>query len=54
MITKQLRDWLEKRWRFDNHRKYHGYFQEWLQNITPGQIQGFSKQMYNDENNVLR
>ena len=27
-----------------NHPKYHKYFQEWIANVTQGQIEGFEKQ----------
>ena len=52
-INKELRQWLLERWLSDNHKKYHKYFDEWVSNITMSQIEGFSKQMYNDKNNVL-
>jgi hypothetical protein len=28
----------------DNHKKYHHYFYEWIDKITPAQIEGFAKQ----------
>jgi hypothetical protein len=43
-MTKELVEWLEFRWRKDNHKKYHRYFNEWLKNITQSQIEGFAKQ----------
>ena len=51
-MTKELYNWLELRFRQDNHPKYTRYFEEWISNITDGQILGFSKQMYNDKNKV--
>ena len=36
-----------------NHAKYRHLFEEWVRNITTSQIEGFNKQMYNKENNVL-
>lgn len=53
-MDKELTDWLEKRWRYDNHTKYRHLFSEWIENITEGQVIGFYKQMYNDIHNVLR
>lgn len=53
-MDKELMDWLEKRWRYDNHAKYRHLFSEWIENITEGQVIGFRKQMYNDIHNVLR
>ena len=44
-MTKELYNWLELRFRQDNHPKYTRYFEEWISNITDDQILGFSKQM---------
>ena len=52
--NKGLKQWLLIRWIHDNHKKYHKYFDEWFNKITISQIEGFTKQMYNDKNNVLR
>ena len=41
----QLYIYLEKRWRFSNHKKYHKYFKEWIENITENQIYYFTKDM---------
>lgn len=41
------------KFRKDNHRKYHKYFDLWISNITESQMIGFSKQMYHDVNNIL-
>ena len=43
-MTDELYRWLEERWKYDNHPKYHRYFYEWVDNITQSQIEGFSKQ----------
>lgn len=43
-MTRELYEWLEYRWRMDNHKKYHHYFYEWVDKITPAQIEGFAKQ----------
>lgn len=53
MLTTKLKEWLRERWRLDNHAKYQQYFEEWVSNILPSQIEGFEKQMYNLENHVL-
>lgn len=54
MINKELFNWLQQRFYRDNHAKYKHYFDEWVKNITETQINGFSKQMYIDKNNILR
>lgn len=41
------------RFRKDNHSKYYNYFDLWISNITESQVIGFSKQMYNDVNNIF-
>lgn len=51
-MNQPILNWLQYRWRIDNHNKYQHLFKEWIVNITPGQIQGFEKQMYNDINKV--
>lgn len=43
-MNKDLYNWLEKEWRFNNHVKYQKYFKEWISNLTPDQIFGFAKQ----------
>ena len=43
-MNKDLYNWLEKEWRFNNHVKYQKYFKEWISNLTPDQITGFTKQ----------
>ena len=44
-IQKELYDWLQFRWRNDNHTKYHKYFDDWVNNVTEDQIDGFNKQL---------
>lgn len=39
-----LYNWLEERFRLDNHKKYHKYFNEWVSNLTRDQINSFEKQ----------
>jgi hypothetical protein len=43
-MTDELYVWLKEIWRHHNHAKYQKYFEEWVKNITPQQIEGFSKQ----------
>lgn len=52
-IETSLYNWLEEHWRKDNINKYQHLFKEWIKNITPAQIIGYRKQMYNDVNKVL-
>lgn len=52
-MNDKLYEWLRREFYFSNHNKYKYLFEEWVRNITPSQIEGFSKQMYNKENNVL-
>lgn len=52
-ITPKLYEWLRREFYLSNHSKYKHLFEEWISNITQSQIDGFSKQMYNQENNVL-
>ncbi|MCM1220796.1 MAG: hypothetical protein NC548_40525 [Lachnospiraceae bacterium] len=35
------------------HPKYKHLFDEWWKNITPSQIEGFSRQMFNLEHGIL-
>ena len=53
MITSKLYEQLRKEFYYSNHAKYRHLFEEWVKNITSSQIDGFSKQMYNKENNIL-
>ena len=43
-MTRELYEWLKDRWRKDNHTKYLHYFDEWVENITESQIEGYVKQ----------
>lgn len=52
-MTTKLKEWLRTQWRYSNHAKYQHYFDEWISNITPSQIEGFEKQMYNLENHIF-
>ena len=44
-MTKELHDWLEKEFIMSNHKKYHKYFKEWINNLTNDQINGFNDLM---------
>lgn len=44
-MEKDLRDWLEQRFYYDNHKKYHKYFNEWVLGVNDDQIDGFKQQM---------
>lgn len=44
-MTEELFEWLKFRFYNDNHINYRKYFKEWIDNITPNQIEGFYKQM---------
>jgi hypothetical protein len=39
-----LYDWLDFRFRYDNHKKYHKFFDEWINNVTKNQLDGFNNQ----------
>lgn len=42
-------EWLSQKFYKDNHRKYHKYCDEWLNNLTESQLTYFNKQQYNIE-----
>lgn len=52
-MTTKLKEWLRYQWRTSNLPKYQHYFDGWVDGLTDDQIQGFEKQMYMCENNVL-
>lgn len=52
-MNTKLKEWLRQEFYKSNHFKYRHLFEEWAINITKSQIEGFSKQMYNKENNIL-
>lgn len=43
----ELKEWMRYEWNFATHPKYRHLFEQWWENITPGQIEGFTKQMNN-------
>lgn len=51
-MTTKLYEWLRSEFHKSNHSKYKHLFHIWVNNITQSQIDGFSKQMYNKENNI--
>lgn len=52
-MTNLLYEWLRREFYSSNHPKYRHLFNEWIKNITPEQIVGFEKQMYNKTHNIL-
>ncbi len=36
-MTIELYKYLEKEWKYTNHKKYRKYFKSWVDNITPQQ-----------------
>ena len=52
-MNTKLYEWLRKEFYYSNHNKYKHLFEQWVANITQAQIDGFNKQMHNQENNVL-
>jgi uncharacterized protein YfdQ (DUF2303 family) len=45
IVDSRLYNWLENNWKYNNHKKYHKYFEKWISNITENQIQSFNKMM---------
>lgn len=35
---KDIREYLSKEWRYNVHKKYHKYFDEWFSNVTETQM----------------
>lgn len=52
-MNDKLYEWLRKEFYYSNHAKYRHLFEEWMRNITQAQIDGFRRQMFNKENNIL-
>lgn len=44
-MDNELKLWLEKEFYKCNHAKYRKYFDIWVQNLLPHQIDGFYRQM---------
>jgi len=45
MLSKKLHEYLEKWWRYNNHKKYQKYFKLWIDNITDDQIHYYTIEM---------
>lgn len=39
-MDKELFEYLKEMWRKSNHPKYQKYFEKWVNNLTPNQIEG--------------
>ena len=52
-IDPNIKQWLQERWRLDNHAKYQQYFEPWFKNLLHPQLVYFSKQKQNIENGSL-
>lgn len=37
-MNKELYDYLENEWKYNNHNKYQKYFKQWVSNLTEHQI----------------
>ena len=48
-----LKTWLYYHWLEDNHHKYAKYFEEWYNNLTTSQVQGFENQAYRELNHII-
>ncbi len=44
----KLYNWLEREFKYSNHPKYLKYFEEWINNLTEDQKNGFKKMMTAD------
>ena len=44
-MRKEIRQYLEWRFRVNNHPKYQQYRDEWIDNLLPNQIQYFEQEM---------
>lgn len=47
-MNEQVYNWLKYWWFKSNISKYHKYFKEWVDNLTPTQIEGFEHNMKAD------
>lgn len=50
-MTKELREYLEWRWRVNTFWKYQQYRDEWINNLVPSQLYYFEKEMERMINN---
>lgn len=49
----KLKEWMRYEWNYSTHPKYKHLFEDWWENITPEQIEGFNKQMYHLEHGLI-
>lgn len=52
-MTPKLNYWLLCEFKKANQPKYFQYFDEWISHITQDQIEGFSKQMFSQEEQTM-
>jgi len=52
-VSNEMKEYLRKRFYYNNHPKYRKYFDEWLSGICESQIMYFEKEKYRIENNVV-
>ena len=52
-MDEELYNWLEKDFKFNNIKKYHKYFKEWVSNLTDIQIFYLKKQRFDVINETL-
>lgn len=43
-MSSVLKEWLRNEFYKSNQTKYHKYFDEWICNVIPSQIEGFENQ----------
>lgn len=53
-MNKSLYNYLEQMFYRDNHPKYRKYFKEWVDNLTPEQIEGAEFWKYCEESGNLK
>ena len=52
-VSNDMKEYLRKRFYYNNHPKYRKYFDEWLSGICDSQVMYFEKEKYRIENNVV-
>lgn len=52
-MNDELYNWLKREFIYSNLPKYHKYFKQWINNITPDQIVGFNKQMISQKEKII-
>ena len=50
----ELREYAQKVFLRDNHTRYHKYCKEWLENLTPNQLEGIKVWKYFEESGNLK